>query len=100
MLYIKDVKPGALALSADVAGNHVVVLSVRETGKVLSVLDQCRNEATAPGFTLVHNGVENDAEFDYTCTLDNVQCGFSAVTARVIRQALYAACLKLCRTEE
>lgn len=100
MLYIKDVKPGKLVLSADVAGNHVVVLGVQETGKVLSVLDQCSDEAMAPGLTLIHNGVESNAEFDYTCMLDHVQCGFSAVTARVIRQALYAACLKLCRTEE
>lgn len=100
MLYIQDVKPGRLVLSADAAGKHVAVLNVRETGKVLSVLDQCCNKAAAAGFTLVHNEVDSDAEFDYTCILDHVRCGFSAVTARVIKQALCAACLKLCRTEE
>ena len=100
MLYIQDVKPDRLVLSADVAGLHAVVLNVRETGKVLSVLDQCCNETAFPGFTLVHNGIESDSEFDYTCMLDHRRCSFSAFEARVIRQALYAACLKLCRTEE
>lgn len=100
MLYIQDVRPGKLVLSSDAAGEHSVALNVLEVGMVLSVLEQARLEVSLPEFKLVHNACDSDDEYDYTCVLDHEQCGFSATEARVIRHALYGACLKLCRTEE
>lgn len=100
MLYIQDVEPGKLVLSSSPAGGRSVIFNVLEVGMILSVLEQARWEVSLPEFKLVHNACDSDDEYDYTCVLDHEQCGFSATEAKVIRHALYAACLKLCRTKE
>jgi hypothetical protein len=102
-LYIERVEPGALVLtdSPKLLEGHRVVLDRRDVAALLSVLDGAfSNCVCAKGeLSLVHHAVDVAATADYTATFDDgLKVGFGAFDARVLRYALRAACLELCRT--
>lgn len=102
-LYVETVEPDALVLtdSPKFLEGHRVVLNRRDVAVVLSVLEGASsNCACAKGeFSLIHHGIDSSANADYTAFFDDgSRVEFGAYDARVLRHALRAACLELCRT--
>jgi hypothetical protein len=102
-LYVETVGPDALVLtdSPTLLDGHRVVLDRRDVAVLLSVLDGTFSICTcAKGeLSLAHHTIDSSANVDYTASFDDgSKVEFGAFDARVLRYALRAACLELCRT--
>lgn len=102
-LYIESVEPDAIVLtdSPRFLEGHRVVLDRRDVAVVLSVLEGASSncECAKGEFSLAHHGIDSPANADYTAFFeDGSRVEFGAYDARVLRYALCAACLELCRT--